>query len=320
MPRLWRNVLVVTALSVGVFAAFSIYADLDKLKDRLAQFSVLAIALALVLALGNYFIRFLRWEGYLRRTGHRVPRSTSLLVFASGFAMSVTPGKVGELFKAALLRETARSTMARTVPIVVAERVTDLVSVVILALVGVAMYGVAVTMVVTGTACVVVGMVILSYRPLAYGCIRFLERLKMPHKLTHKLRELYDNLTDLAKPVPLTTATAMGMLAWLCECLGFALIVRSFPGAEVPFGLAMLIYVTTTLAGALSFLPGGLVVTEASMVLFLMRAGHGLDEPAAVAATILIRICTLWFAVILGLIALSLVKRAFPDAVRAVGE
>ena len=320
MPRLWRNVLIVTALGVGVFAAFSIYADLGKLGDRLKQFSVVAVGAALILAVGNYLIRFWRWEAYLRRTGHEIRRSTSLLVFVSGFVMSVTPGKVGELFKAALLRETAGSTMARTVPIVVAERVTDLISVVILGLVGVAIYGVAVTMVVAGTTAMVLGMIVLSYRPFAHGVLRFLEWMKLPRKLTAKLRELYDNLTDLAKPVPLTTATAMGMLAWLCECLGFALIVRSFPGAEVPFGLAMLIYVTTTLAGALSFLPGGLVVTEASMVLFLMRAGHGLDEPAAVAATILIRICTLWFAVILGLIALSLVKRAFPDAVRAVGE
>ncbi len=127
MPRLWRNVLVVTALGVGVFAAFSIYADLDKLGHRLTQFSPIAVFLALLLAMGNYLIRFLRWEAYLKKTDHVVTRSTSALVFISGFAMSVTPGKVGELFKAALLRETSGSTMARTVPIVVAERVTDLV-------------------------------------------------------------------------------------------------------------------------------------------------------------------------------------------------
>jgi glycosyltransferase 2 family protein len=320
MPRLWRNVLIVTALGVGVFAAISIYADLDKLGNRLAQFSMVSIVLALVLALGNYLIRWARWEGYLRRTGHKVPRTTSLLVFISGFAMSVTPGKVGELFKAALLRETAQSTMARTVPIVVAERVTDLISVVILGLVGVALYGVAVAMVVAGTVAMALGMLVIAYRPLAYGSIRFLEWMKISRKLTSKLRELYDNLAHLVKPAPLTWATAMGMAAWLCECLGFALIVRSFPGAQVPMGLAMLIYAATTVAGALSFLPGGLVVTEASMVLLLVRAAGGLDEPAAVAATILIRLCTLWFAVLLGLIALTLVKRAFPDAVRAVGE
>src|SRR5262245_39120483 len=119
MPRLWRNVLIVTALGVGVFAAISIYADLGKLGHRLTQFSLVSVLLALLLAMGNYLIRFLRWEGYLRRTGHDVQRRTSALVFVSGFAMSVTPGKVGELFKAALLRETAGTTMARTVPIVV---------------------------------------------------------------------------------------------------------------------------------------------------------------------------------------------------------
>ena len=95
--------------------------------------------------------------------------------------------------------------------------------------------------VVAGTIAMVLGMIVLSYRPLAYGVVRFLEILKIPRKLTSKLRELYDNLTDLVKPVPLLSATAMSMAAWLCECLGFALIVRSFPGAQVPLAMAMLI-------------------------------------------------------------------------------
>ena len=52
-----------------VFAAFSIYADVSKLGDRLAQFAPTAVVLALVLALGNYVIRFSRWQIYLRVVG-----------------------------------------------------------------------------------------------------------------------------------------------------------------------------------------------------------------------------------------------------------
>jgi uncharacterized protein (TIRG00374 family) len=95
--------------------------------------------------------------------------------------------------------------------------------------------------------------------------------------------------------------------------MGFALIVNGFPGAHVEAGLATLIYATTTVAGALSFLPGGLLVTEASMTLFLVASAHGLDRPAAVAATILTRLCTLWFAVVLGLVALVVLRRAKPQ-------
>jgi uncharacterized protein (TIRG00374 family) len=74
-------------------------------------------------------------------------------------------------------------------------------------------------------------------------------------------------------------------------------------------GLAILIYAVTTVAGALSFLPGGLLVTEAGMTLLLVQSARGVDEPTAVAATLLIRLATLWFAVLIGLIALTALRR-----------
>jgi uncharacterized protein (TIRG00374 family) len=61
------------------------------------------------------------------------------------------------------------------------------------------------------------------------------------------------------------------------------------------------------LVGALSFLPGGLGGTEASMVALLML--NNVAQSQAVAATVLIRLATLWFAVALGVIALSMAER-----------
>jgi uncharacterized protein (TIRG00374 family) len=100
----------------------------------------------------------------------------------------------------------------------------------------------------------------------------------------------------------------------LAECVAFAIILSAFPGTEIPLGLAILIYAATTVAGALSFLPGGLVVTEAAMTLLLVQAARGVDEPTAVAATLLIRLSTLWFAVVIGLIALTALRRGSSKA------
>src|SRR5207249_4789587 len=85
----------------------------------------------------NYLLRFLKWELYLRRLGVRIPLSDSFLIFLSGFSLTVTPGKVGEVLKSYLLREAHGVPMARTAPIVVAERLTDLVALALLAVVGV---------------------------------------------------------------------------------------------------------------------------------------------------------------------------------------
>lgn len=309
---------MLTALGVGVFGVLSVYQDLDAIGSRLRDFNPGLVALALMLAVGNYLIRFVRWQEYLRLTDHTLPKRTSGLIFVSGFSMSVTPGKVGEIFKAAMLRELTGSTMARTIPIVIAERATDLFSLVLLGLVGVLIYGVARSMVVAGTVAVVFGMVVMSYRPLAYGAFRLLEGMGVPTGLVRRLRELYDNLAHLLRPVPLAWGTALGGLAWLCECVGFALVIWAYPGASVNLGMAMLIYAATTIAGALSFLPGGLLVTEASMVVLLVRKAEGLDKPAAVAATLLVRLCTLWFAVIIGFIALAIFRKRYPSAAQGV--
>src|SRR5262249_2690337 len=147
MPRFWARLVLVTVLGVAVFAAFSIYADVAKLGDRLRACSGVAVALALALAAMNYVVRFARWQLYLGVVGVAAPLKASLLVFVGGFAMSVTPGKLGELVKALLLREAAGADPARVAPVVVAERATDLVALVILGIIGVAAYGVALPMV-----------------------------------------------------------------------------------------------------------------------------------------------------------------------------
>ncbi|HEX5063643.1 MAG TPA: flippase-like domain-containing protein, partial [Kofleriaceae bacterium] len=80
-------------------------------------------------------------------------------------------------------------------------------------------------------------------------------------------------------------------------------------GAHVDLGLAMVIYAGTTIAGALSFLPGGLGVTEGAMSMALVKGAAKLDPSTAVAATLLTRLATLWFAVVIGVAFLALARR-----------
>ncbi len=310
MKKLWHRLILVTLIAVAMYAAFSIYADVGKLGDRMSRFAPGAIVAALALALGNYVLRFGRWHVYLGIVGVKAPLPTSALVFVAGFAMSVTPGKVGELLKALLLKEAAGSDPARVAPVVVAERLTDLLALVLLGIAGVAAYGVALPVVAVAAGITLAGVIVLTWRRAAHAVIALVAKIPRLGRIAPRLLESYDHLGKLVRPGHLVWATLVGVVAWLCECLGFALIVAAFPGADVPMGLATLIYAVTTVAGVVS--PGGLLVTESSMTLLLVTAGKGLDQAAAVAATILTRLCTLWFAVLLGLIALLVLRRLKP--------
>jgi uncharacterized protein (TIRG00374 family) len=75
-------------------------------------------------------------------------------------------------------------------------------------------------------------------------------------------------------------------------------------GADIPLAFAVFVYALAMLAGAVSFMPGGLGGAEAVMVGLLVW--KGMSNADAVAATVLIRLATLWFAVAIG--ALMLLK------------
>jgi uncharacterized protein (TIRG00374 family) len=73
----------------------------------------------------------------------------------------------------------------------------------------------------------------------------------------------------------------------------------------------MFFYATSTLAGAIVPVPGGLGVTETALMGQMMSLGH-VAENTATSAMILVRFATLWFAVLVGFVALTIMKRRYP--------
>ena len=92
----------------------------------------------------------------------------------------------------------------------------------------------------------------------------------------------------------------LGLIAWILNGLVFYLILDK-TGFPVELSLALTIYAISILAGAASFIPGGIGATEAVMGLMLLAINS--EQHIAIAVPILTRLATLWFAVCVGLIA-----------------
>jgi uncharacterized protein (TIRG00374 family) len=309
MARARGRIVAAAIVVIAAIAALSITGDVTDVGDRLGRFAWWTFAAALALSAVNYAIRYVRWGIYLDMQDIAVPPSARAGVFVAGLSLAITPGKVGELVKSYLLRELHAVPVTRSAPVVIAERVTDLTALVVLALIGVAIYGVAVGATIASAAVIAAGLIVLAWPRVARAIIDLVTRPAFLRRFRDRLIEVYDGIAALCRPLRLAGATTIGGAGWLCECVGFALIVHGFPGASIDVGLAMLIYAVTTIVGALSFLPGGLGVTEGAMTLLLVQSAHGLDTPTAIAASVLTRIATLWFGVLLGLAAMTWVRR-----------
>jgi len=110
---------------------------------------------------------------------------------------------------------------------------------------------------------------------------------------------------------------ALSAVAWGLEGVGFALCTRElgFSGLDVAASVA--VYAVATIVGAFTFLPGGIGLTEASMAAILVTAG--MAASAASAATLITRVVTLWWAVLLGWLMIATRPEIFRRLLRGGG-
>jgi uncharacterized protein (TIRG00374 family) len=293
-----------------VLVAIGLYTDSAALISTLAAFDRTALLLVLALTGINWVLRFIKWHGYLILLGQRPQISDSSWVFLSGFSMAVTPGKFGELLKAWLLEERTGTPMTTTASVVITERLTDFLALVLLASWGVYTTGHGEIVMFIAVIGSILSLAILASESFALRVIRSTATLPLLKKLTPKLEVLYLSMAKLVTPWPLLAATAISIAAWGCECVGFYLVIDALPNTSPDLGEATFIYSFATIFGAITLLPGGLGTTEGSLV-GLTHSVFGLaTKQSAGAAALIIRFCTLWIAVLVGSVLLLAFRRS----------
>lgn len=220
------------------------------------------------------------------------------------------PGKIAEPLKAVWLRQYSEVPVARSIPVVAAERISDGLAVLLLSTFGVIaypQYWPGFVVVLAG----LVGIIVISQiRPLALWLIGFGERLPLFSRFSQHLHEFYEGMYQLFGLKSTLIAVGLGMVSWMGEGIGFYLVLRGLglPPSLQMMSLAIFALSFSTIVGAISSLPGGLGAAEASLagMLFLTL---GLSREIAASATLLIRLFTLWFGVLLGMIVLFSSRR-----------
>lgn len=308
IPRLVLGLL----LGVAVWAGLLFYGDVGEIVAATRTIPLDILLGSLVLSTLNYFVRAVRWQGFLRTVGVRLPMGESTLVCLAGLSMTLTPMKVGEILKSALLKRSRGISIARTAPVVFAERITDLAAMVLLGSVGSLVLDRGVMVAALGTLFVAAIMAVCTVRPIGHFALRCAAHLPVLKDRIVSLRAAYDNLGVLVGWAPFVGGTALGVLAWGTHCLALWLLVASFDDAQFSIVDSLFAYATPLLAGTLSMLPGGLGLTEASMTgLLLELGGPGMSPAIAAVSTILIRLVTFWWAIVVGLGALAIWRRSY---------
>lgn len=305
-PRLGRTgwVLLAFVLVMGIALISSGWDDAALV---IGQLSVGKIAALLGLAALHYAIRAWRWHWLVRASGVQTRFSQNLVHLLGGFAMTATPGRLGELIRLRWLKKETGHAFTRLVPIAFADRAIELGSMLLLVL-GVLAFGSLGTGSVWILITVTTGLVIVVCQPrLLEVCVLWLWQAVGHRKarLFAKLRRMIHQLRNVMRPTVLVPILVIGVLGWASEGIAFWLLL-GWLDTSLPLATATAIFMVAILAGALSGLPGGLGGTEATGVALLVL--QAVPFETAVLAILIIRVTTLWFAVLVGMIVLPVAE------------
>ncbi|MBD3266078.1 flippase-like domain-containing protein [bacterium] len=307
-----KKLLLTIIFAALLYLGGCFYAGWDALQNAFVRFDWWVVFPCLALAFMNYCIRFCKWHYYLHLLGIPLRIPVSFKIFLSGLVMSATPGKFGEVFKTFLVKEVNGTELAKSAPIIVAERFTDLIAFILLSLFGITLIPGGRT--IDGIILLVMGLVlaVIGKKSWAEGMIRICEGFPFIGQYAHKLYIAYESVARLIAPTPLAIATAISVLSWFMECMAFHLVLWGFD-VHLPLIHTTFMYAFATIMGAVLMTPGGIGPTEGTLGGLLVFLHH-VPKGIATTATLIIRICTLWFAVIVGLLVLTIYGHAFTTA------
>jgi len=236
-------------------------------------------------------------------------KKSSVGVFLSGLSMSVTPAKLGEAFKSYLLKELNGVEISKTVPVVFAERCTDLIGLIILASIGYSAFKYGKEVLLITILAILIAILVIQSKKL---CLRLINSNIPLISNTEVLHNLYGSAYTLFSIKPLIIAIAISTFSWFFECLALFFVFKGF-GLDYSLLLAVFAFSFSTVAGAVSMIPGGLGVAEGSMTGILVLSG--MPKAIAAASTLIIRFCTLWFGVLIGMLTLFIYGFKIKEAV-----
>lgn len=314
MNKMIHSSLVMIVVAMVIYAGFTVYSGGTDVFQAIGSLSISMWLLILTLSLLNYVLRYWRWHLYI---AHTTPGALShfqhLAIYIAGFAFTMTPGKTGEAMRTLYLKQYGVKSDVSLGAFFV-ERLMDLLTILLLAAVGLSFLGKA-SAVYAGwvTLAVIVAIVLFVKFPKQ----RFFET-KFFHALPNKLQaslvfmdQMFLKANDLLSFKLFVLGLTIGVVAWGVEGYGLFLVMGDFATTQAEVQttilMAITIYAAGVLLGAVSFLPGGLGGTEAAMIFMLTKVGF--DMPSATAITFICRLATLWFAVLLGLIAMLLLSK-----------
>ncbi len=296
---------------------------LEELPDKILGANVGLLAAAFVVFYLGFPLRGLRWALLVRRTGFALRvRDAVEIIFLSWLVNCLVPAKLGDVYRAYLLKINSPVSLSRTFGTVFIERVLDLFAIVTL---GLAAGFVSFRSGLPTDVQIVFAIGVVLVLLLAGGLLtmrnfgrRILTRLPLPHRIL----EFYDRFEEgVFASIGLRALPRLVIitgLVWATEAMRLYLVVQALGLPDVHLGIsgAFFVALAASLLTAVPLTPAGIGFVEGGVV-GLLTIVYGVSQTDALAITLVDRALSVLSIIALGSIAYALSPKRRGLGVRA---
>ena len=302
--KITNKIIIIVLVAIGLYTVFFIASDISTVYDKISSFKIEFLPIIISLVTSSWFVLFVRWDLLLKNSKIFIPKKDSLLIFLSGNALIIVPGKVGLLVKSHLLKTKFGIPRSKTVPIIMLEQLYILIGLVFISFFGIWFFELGAYVIGFFTAALIFAFVLISSKKAFNKLIAILGKTKFTSKFAEPLSSSYDIIKKSTRGSIVFYASGLTVIFWLLEALSVYFVLLSFGIENIEFLKVIPIYATSLMLGFLSFLPMGLGVVEGSLASFFSL--QGIEASLSLTIVIVIRLFTRWYGVIVGFFALKL--------------
>ena len=297
-----RIILVLVAV-IGIYAIFLFISDFSIISEKISNFKINYLPLILFFVSASWTPLFIKWHFLLKNCEIHVPLKKSILVFLSGPAFEITPGQIGALVKSQILKTSSNIPRTKTVPIIVVEKVYDLIGAVLASIIGIVILGMEPHLIVIAILVLVTIFFFVYYRPASEIFFKQITKRKFFSKYVENISDFYEIVHKSTNVKVATICILLALTYWFMVSAAAYYTLIAFDINILDYLKVLAIYATSTLLGAISFIPAGIGITEGSITgLFTL---NGIDVSTALILSVMIRVLTLWYTVGVGFVALK---------------
>ena len=298
-----NRIIWVVIASVGLYGVFLFFSDFNIISKQISNFKYEFLPLILLLVSISWTPLLVRWQILLKKNDINIPIKKSFLLFLGGMSMTITPGHVGELIKSQLIKTIYNIPRTKTAPIIFVEKFYDLTGAIIASIIGIIILGMDISIILISVSILIVIIFLIYYRPIFEFILKRVTKTKFFSKYSENISDSYEIVRNSTTPQISSISFGLSVLYWIIISVAVHFILLSFGIESISVLKTISIYSSSVIIGAISFIPGGLGITEGSLIgLFSLE---GIDISLALVLSVMIRILTMWYSVSIGFICLK---------------